>query len=398
MNSVRQAERMIKPDAAWVKADRAALLTRVRETLPASAPSFCARMRAIIQPLVPSYLVQILRGPTFAILSVLVVALGGSIASVSASEQSMPGDWLYPIKIATEQTRLVLTSDKADKLRLKTDFVGRRLEEMKGVAASTNEKKLERLKEAAGVLRRDLDTVKQQLTGVKESSSSKDASEAAKYLDQKSTAIAAELGQMKQSLTDDEKDSVSEAQFAAVNTGVKAMEVLIENKDQPGSQGVVTDQELTDSIATKVASLEANIAETSEKINFDVASSTSGVASTTQAGSLAAETQPATATSTILFANMTLLEAKALLENNQLDQIPDKLLAALQAMNDVDKATQAADKVTQASLITDPITIGTTTSSSTTQPISDSPQGTTVTTSTQSPQQDSAAQVSEPPQ
>jgi len=398
MGSVRQAERMIKPDAAWVKADRAALLTHVRETLPASALSFRARMRAIIQSSVPSYVVQVLRGPAFAILSIFTLALGGSIASVSASEQSMPGDWLYPIKIATEQTRLVLTSDKADKLRLKTDFVGRRLEEMKGVAASTNDKKPERLKEAAGALRRDLDTVKQQLTGVKESSSFKDASEAAKYLDQKSTTIAAELGQIKQSLTDDEKDSVSEAQFAAVNTGVKAMEVLIENKDQPDSRGIVTDQELTDSITTKVASLEADIAETSEKINFDVASSTSGVASTTQALFLADETQSATATSTILFANMTLLEAKALLENNQLDQIPDKLLAALQAMNDVDKATQAADKVTQASLITDPMTMGATTTASTTQPISDGSQDTTATTSTQPSQQDSAAQVSEPPQ
>jgi len=310
----------------------------------------------------------------------------------------MTGDWVYAFKIATEQTRLGLRAYKADRLRLKTDFVGRRLEEMKGVAASTNDKKPERLKEAAGALRRDLDTVKQQLTGVKESSSFKDASEAAKYLDQKSTTIAAELGQIKQSLTDDEKDSVSEAQFAAVNTGVKAMEVLIENKDQPDSRGIVTDQELTDSITTKVASLEADIAETSEKINFDVASSTSGVASTTQALFLADETQSATATSTILFANMTLLEAKALLENNQLDQIPDKLLAALQAMNDVDKATQAADKVTQASLITDPMTMGATTTASTTQPISDGSQDTTATTSTQPSQQDSAAQVSEPPQ
>jgi len=176
------------------------------------------------------------------------------------------------------------------------------------------------------------------------------------------------------------------------------MEVLIENKDQPDSRGIVTDQELTDSITTKVASLEADIAETSEKINFDVASSTSGVASTTQALFLADETQSATATSTILFANMTLLEAKALLENNQLDQIPDKLLAALQAMNDVDKATQAADKVTQASLITDPMTMGATTTASTTQPISDGSQDTTATTSTQPSQQDSAAQVSEPPQ
>lgn len=341
--SVREAERMTKPDPAWVEANRAALLTRVRDTLPNRVPKFGVRIRALVQSVIPPSFLQILRGPMAAVLAVLVIALGGSIASVNASERSLPGDWLYPIKIAAEQTRLALTSDKADKLRLKTEFVGRRLEEIKGVAASTGENKPERLKEAAGVLRRDLDTVKKQLNDVKQSSSSKDATEAAKYLDQKSTDIAAELNQMKQSLSSEEKNSVSEAQIAAVNTGVKAMEVLIENKDNPDSQGVVTDQELSDSITTKVQSLEANIAATSQKLNFDVASSTMGTTSTTQPVSAEGVAQPATATSTILFANMTLLQAKILLENNQLNLIPEKLLIAIQAMNDAEDAAQKAE-------------------------------------------------------
>ena len=57
-----------------------------------------------------------------------VSALGGG--TVYASQDSLPGDALYPVKLGTEQARLVLTPSDAAKVGLQLTFANSRLEEM----------------------------------------------------------------------------------------------------------------------------------------------------------------------------------------------------------------------------------------------------------------------------
>jgi len=57
-----------------------------------------------------------------------VSALGGG--TVYASQGSLPGDTLYPVKLGTEQARLVLTPSDAAKVGLQLTFADSRLEEM----------------------------------------------------------------------------------------------------------------------------------------------------------------------------------------------------------------------------------------------------------------------------
>ena len=61
-----------------------------------------------------------------------VSALGGG--TVYASQDSLPGDVLYPVKLGTEQARLVLATNDVDKAELYLTFAGSRVEEMAAMA------------------------------------------------------------------------------------------------------------------------------------------------------------------------------------------------------------------------------------------------------------------------
>ncbi len=135
LQSVRTTERGIAPDPEFVVRNRALLMSKVRKSLPTAHIAAPSRAKTAMQ-FVPQRMVDFLRAPVMATASILLTVMGGSVFSVSASERSIPGDFLYPIKIAAEQTRLALTSDKAEKLKLKSSFVDRRVQEIKTLSAA----------------------------------------------------------------------------------------------------------------------------------------------------------------------------------------------------------------------------------------------------------------------
>jgi hypothetical protein len=65
---------------------------------------------------------------------VSATALGGGI--VWAANNSLPGDLLYPVKLATEDTRLAFASAPATQVDLALEFVEERAEEVRGLAAT----------------------------------------------------------------------------------------------------------------------------------------------------------------------------------------------------------------------------------------------------------------------
>lgn len=65
---------------------------------------------------------------------VSVTALGGGI--VWAASNSLPGDLLYPVKLATEDTRLALASAPGTQVDLALEFVEERSEEAQALAAA----------------------------------------------------------------------------------------------------------------------------------------------------------------------------------------------------------------------------------------------------------------------
>lgn len=64
------------------------------------------------------------------ILAALVLALGSVGGSVYASQNSLPDEFLYPVKIFVEDTRLRQEQDPEERLELETIFALRRMEEI----------------------------------------------------------------------------------------------------------------------------------------------------------------------------------------------------------------------------------------------------------------------------
>ncbi len=224
------AEGRIKPDTAWVHATRQTLLMQVRNTLPARGMTGVERMRAIATQLKRYHLSQSVRKPVLAISSSVLLALGGSLMSVSASEHALPGDFFYSLKLATEQARLVLVSDNEEKLKLKTKFTDRRVNELQQVAGLKQEP--ERMVQVAEILKRDLYTIKQQLSDVNRGASADKAVAAAKLVDHQTNAVISALQVTKTDLPLATQEKVTEVQSAAAETGIKAIEVLAQKHQE----------------------------------------------------------------------------------------------------------------------------------------------------------------------
>jgi hypothetical protein len=76
----------------------------------------------------------------FALLAVLVacVLLAGAASTIAVSAKAIPGDALYPVKIAAEHTRLLLTGDQAQRLELEKTFDHERVTEVEALMSHSN--------------------------------------------------------------------------------------------------------------------------------------------------------------------------------------------------------------------------------------------------------------------
>jgi len=341
LSSIRHAERVIAPDAAWVSRTRLRVMTQVKRDLT-SGVSF-SQDKPTVSSRVSSRLMQWMRAPALVTASIVTAVFGGSLLSVSASERALPGDLLYPIKLASEQTQLALTSDPADKLRLKTQFVGRRVDEIKTLAAGPVAP--DRLVQATQVLKRDLDTVKNQLQEVKQAVSAPTAVEVAKLVDQQSDDVAQQLKAVKSTVPEDVKSSVADAEVAAVHTGVSAVAVLIDAKTSTSSADVISDADVAAAIQNKVDGIQATLTDASAKLVQS--SSTTAAASST--GLLAAQAA-SSSVEQIASASTTLQEVRQLVDQNQLGDVTSKLLQAAQTAAQVETAVDLATASSTSSL------------------------------------------------
>ena len=243
LRALRLLEERIQPDEAWVKQTREILRMQVANSLPTERVSVVSALLISARAFFVKRAFPAVRGPALAISSIFVLAFGGSIASVSAAENSLPGDFFFSLKLATEQARLAFTSGKQEKLKLKVEFTKRRAEDLKKVSQTDDSSTSDRVSQGTEILKRDLNTLKQQLDDVKSDGAPYDVADAARLVDQKSIEVVQVLQETKSSLSDESKKKVVEAQAAASDTGVKAIEVLTEKHNE--SEDVVGKEEMT---------------------------------------------------------------------------------------------------------------------------------------------------------
>jgi hypothetical protein len=160
---------------------------------------------------------------------------------------------------------------------------------MKQVIDSPLADKSERVMQAAEVLKRDMNTIKNQLDEVQNTSSPEKAKEAARIVDEKTTSVMADLQESKSKLSATEKVKVSEAQAAASDTSVKAIEVLVKTHEEDAE--LVTEEDVIYVLKThneKVAKtinestgLKVEVTSSTKPVVIETTSSTEAVDETT---------------------------------------------------------------------------------------------------------------------
>jgi hypothetical protein len=74
--------------------------------------------------------------PVMIALTLVLFVLGGSFSAANASFSSLPGDTMYPVKLAVERAQLVFSSSSEQRAKLQVEFAGRRLEELVEMSAT----------------------------------------------------------------------------------------------------------------------------------------------------------------------------------------------------------------------------------------------------------------------
>jgi len=114
-------------DAAAVESGRAAFIERARSLPKPVSPVLPERHKwwKNIRRKERSIMLSLAR-----VALALVMAFGAAGGTVAAAQASEPGDVLYPVKIASEDIRLALTSDSEQAFELLLDYAQERFEEI----------------------------------------------------------------------------------------------------------------------------------------------------------------------------------------------------------------------------------------------------------------------------
>ncbi len=119
----------IRPSREFKARARASLMEHIHADRMAKGPS---RIGQVVKAKRMVYSVR-LKAATVALAVVAgVFGLGGGLAY--ASQDSLPGDNLYPVKLATEQIRRVIEVDDVGEVELELEFANTRLREIAAVA------------------------------------------------------------------------------------------------------------------------------------------------------------------------------------------------------------------------------------------------------------------------
>ena len=152
-------------------------------------------------------------------IAVIVLILGSWTTVVNAS-YALPGDTLYPIKLATEKVRLSIAVNNQDRARLHVEFAGRRLNEISQIKKTNNNQDL--VKIAVDDFNNQMDSVNQELNKLN-NQHSQSALDLAVMINEKTSEYQETLNQNNQLNNKVEEDVVS-----ALETVNQTDDVIVE--------------------------------------------------------------------------------------------------------------------------------------------------------------------------
>ena len=136
----------IKPSSDWKKSNREILFNQISR----GHSSDEVRKLDIFKNILPHNMFSRAFQPVFAAVLIVLVVVGGGIASLNASRGTKPGDSLYIAKIISEKAQLAVAFNHKEKAKLGVEFASNRAREISEIIAESDkdrEKKIEKLTE-----------------------------------------------------------------------------------------------------------------------------------------------------------------------------------------------------------------------------------------------------------
>lgn len=161
----------INADELWVTENKTKLFAQIANTVRTEEKqggfSF-ANIEQLISIFIPKSMAAMAR-PLLVVAIAIGATVGGWVAGVSASQNSLPGDALYGVKLATEKTQVtvaVMTGDKGAETQLHLKFAGRRSQEVKKVIENDHPDASKRAEEAIVQLKKSVESARQTVQDV----------------------------------------------------------------------------------------------------------------------------------------------------------------------------------------------------------------------------------------
>ena len=203
MNKLKHTQSAVNPRPEWVADTRSRVLRHIELTTsetPARRVVTLNHLWVALSFIMPQRTVYAVVRPLVIFIACFGIGTGGWITTVSASLNSLPGDTLYPVKLASEHTQVAVVDalqGKAASTELRLSLVRRRAEEVKKIVNTPSldqEAKSVRVQAAVNQLKTEVQSVSDNLVAVQQNNPSRhDVVAVAKAIEQNTESIKQNL-------------------------------------------------------------------------------------------------------------------------------------------------------------------------------------------------------------
>lgn len=267
----------IKPRKNWVDAQRELLLSQIQSQSTKKRQSFVINSWFFFKSALPTGMLRFVARPVGVLTLVSLFVLGTGMLSVNASRLSLPGDFLYPVKLTSEKVQVAFTSGEEQKANKYLENAEERVREIEALAVKDNkvEGKKENIKIATDALKSEMQKAQVQLEKtIDKPQQSKEVEEAmvasVQALDKKAGELSDKIGLQVEALKYDVDitKSLKEASAEIENISVKAIEVVINRIDKTEIE--ISEKDLVDAIEKKIKNAESEVKGVKDSLEVEV--------------------------------------------------------------------------------------------------------------------------------
>ena len=248
----------VNPNTEWKNSCRKFLLSEIKRDTAERQIWFKESFKTLFS----IDFVKLTLKPAVSLASVVALVLGGGF-SVSASQVSLPGDRLYPLKMVSEKVQVAFAFSDENRARVHVKLAGKRLGEVKKIKEKNGPDKDERINIAIDKFHEEIKTAELKLNDIEEES---DALEVAKIFDTKTKEYKEALIEAGSDLKTSKEiaEKISEGIVLAENIGEKALIVIAENSDDANS--LISKEDALKSINEKIELIEERVSKIEEGV------------------------------------------------------------------------------------------------------------------------------------